>query len=102
MAIGGGDGTENMQLAGQRRSLLVDGVAQLLILQQRLLGKNAQLFPGFREGDGTVIAHKQRLAEVFLKTLDLARKRGGADVHRACAAAKMTAFRQMQEHFQIA
>ena len=75
---------------------------QLLVLQQRLLGKNTQLFACFREGDGAVIAHEQRLAEIFLKALDLARKRGGADVHRPGAAAKVTAFRQVQEHFQIA
>ena len=75
---------------------------QLLVLQQRLLGKNTQLFARFREGDGAVIAHEQRLAEVFLKALDLARQRGGADVHRPGAAAKVTAFRQVQEHFQIA
>lgn len=45
---------------------------QLLVLQQRLLGKNAQFFTRFREGDGAVVAHEQRLAEVFLKALDLA------------------------------
>jgi hypothetical protein len=45
MAVGGGHRAEDMQLAGQRRTLLIDGVAQLLILQQRLLGKRAQLFP---------------------------------------------------------
>ncbi len=99
MAVGGGHGAENMQLAGKRRSLLVNGVPQLLVLQQRLLGKDAQLFSRFREGDGTVIAHEERLAEVFLKALDLARKRGGANVHRPGAAAKVTAFRQVQEHF---
>ena len=32
MAVGSGHGTENMQLAGKRRPLLVDGVPQLLIL----------------------------------------------------------------------
>ena len=47
-------------------------LAQLLGLQQRLLGKNAQIFTRFREGDGAVIAHEQRLAEVLLKALDLA------------------------------
>ena len=100
MAVGSGHGTENMQLAGKRRPLLVDGVPQLLILQQGLLGKDAQLFAGFREGDGAVIAHEQRLAEVFLKALDLARKRGRADVHRPGAAAKVTAFRRCRNIFR--
>ena len=77
-------------------------MSQLLVLQQGLLGKDAQFFTGFRQRDGAVIAHEQRLAEVFLKALDLARQCGGADVHRSGATAKVTAFRQVQEHFQIA
>ena len=102
VAIGGGDRAEDMEFPGERRPLLIDGVAQLLVLQQSLLGKGPQLFSGFGERHGAVITHKQRLAEVLFKALDLARERGGADVHRPGAAAKMTAFRQVQEHFQIA
>jgi hypothetical protein len=33
MAIGGGDRAEDMQLAGERRALLIDDVTKLLILQ---------------------------------------------------------------------
>ena len=102
MAIGGGHRAEDMQFPGKRWPLLVDGVAQLLILQQGLLGKRPQLFPGFGEGDRAVVAYKQRLAEILFQALDLAGKRRGADVHRPRAAAKMAAFRQMQEQFQIA
>ncbi len=91
-----------MKFTGKRWPLLVDGVAQLLILQQGLLGERAQLFPGFGKRHRAVVAHKQRLAKVLFQALDLAGKRGGADVHGACAAAKVTAFRQMQEQFQIA
>ena len=79
--------------------MLVDGVAQLLILQQRLLGENAQFFARVGERNRPGIAHKQRLAEVLFQPLNLPGKRGGADVHRPGAAAKMAAFRQMQEGF---
>jgi hypothetical protein len=56
-------------------------VAQLLILQQRLLGKNAQLFTRFGERDGAVIAHKQRLADL-LPGAGSGAKAWRADVHR--------------------
>ena len=91
-----------MQFTRQRLPFLIEGVAQLLVLQQRLLGEYAQLFARFGQRDRAVIAHKQRLAEIFFQALNLARKRGGADVHCPCAAAKVATFSQMQEHFQIA
>ncbi len=75
--------------------MLVDGVAQLLILQQCLLGENAQFFARFRQRHRTVIAYKQWLTEIVFQALNLTRKRGRTDVHRPCAAAKMAAFRQM-------
>ena len=61
-----------MQFARQRRTLLIDSVAQLLILQQRLLGKLAQAFARFCQRHGAVIAQKQRMADIFFKPLDLA------------------------------
>ena len=82
--------------------MLIDGVAQLLILQQRLLGENAQLFARFSQRHRAVIAHKQRLTEIFFQALYLSRKRRRANVHCPRATAKMAAFRQMQEGFQIA
>ncbi len=82
--------------------MLVDGVAQLLILQQCLLGENAQFFARFGQRHRTVIAHKQLLTEIFFQALNLSGKRGWTNVHRPRAAAKMAAFRQMQEGFQIA
>ena len=60
-----------MQLARERRSLLIDGVAQLLILQQRLLGENTQFFACFRQCHRAVIAYKQRLTEIFFQALNL-------------------------------
>ena len=51
--------------------MLIDGVAQLLILQQRLLGENAQLFARFSQRHRAVIAHKQRLTEIFFQALNL-------------------------------
>ena len=51
--------------------MLIDGVAQLLILQQRLLGENAQLFARFSQRYRAVIAHKQRLTEIFFQALNL-------------------------------
>jgi hypothetical protein len=45
MAIGGRDRAEDMQLAGERRTLLIDGMTKLLILQQRLLGKGRSSSP---------------------------------------------------------
>ena len=41
------DYVQSRILLRERRSLLIDGVAQLLILQQRLLGENAQFFACF-------------------------------------------------------
>ncbi len=52
-------------------------MAQLLILQKRLLGKHSQLFTRFGQRDGAVITHKQRLAEIFFQPLDLPGERGG-------------------------
>ncbi len=91
-----------MQFARQRRTLLIDSVAQLLKLQQRLLGKGAELVSRFGKRYRAVIADKQRLPEVLFQARNLSGKRGGADVHRPRAAAKMAAFSQMQEGFQIA
>ena len=102
MAVGCRHGTKNMKFTRERWTLLIEGVAQLLILQKRLLGENAQLFSRFRQRDGAVIANKQRLTEILFEALDLPGKRGGTDVHGPRAAAKMAAFRQMQKGFQIA
>lgn len=88
-----------MEFAGKGRPLLIEGMAQLLVLQKRLLGKHSQLFTRFGQRDRTVIAHKQRLAEVFFQPLNLSGKGGRTDMHRPRAAAKMAAFRQMQEGF---
>lgn len=75
-----------MEFAGKGRPLLIEGMAQLLVLQKRLLGKHSQLFTRFGQRDRTVIAHKQRLAEIFFQPLNLPGERGGADVHRPRAA----------------
>jgi hypothetical protein len=91
-----------MKFTRERRALLVNSVPQLLILQKRLLGKDAQLFACFGEGYRAVIAYKQRLTEVFFQALDLTRKRRGTDVHCSRATAKVATFGQMKEHFQIA
>lgn len=63
------------------------------------VGQHSQLFTRFGQRDRAVITHKQRLAEIFFQPLDLPGERGGADVHRPRAAAKVAAFRQMQEGF---
>lgn len=66
-----------MEFAGKGRPLLIEGMAQLLVLQKRLLGKHSQLFTRFGQRDRTVIAHKQRLAEIFFQPLNLPGERGG-------------------------
>ncbi len=99
MTVCRGHRAENMQFAGKGWPLLIEGMAQLLILQKCLLGKHSQLFTRFGQRDRAVITHKQRLAEIFFQPLDLPGERGGADVHRPRAAAKVAAFRQMQEGF---
>ncbi len=98
MTVCRGHRAENMQFAGKGRPLLIEGMAQLLILQKCLLGKHSQLFTRFGQRDRTVIAHKQRLAEIFFQPLNLPGERGGADVHRP-RCGKVAAFRQMQEGF---
>lgn len=81
-------------------ALLIEGVAQLLILQQRLLGKYSQFFPRFGQRNRAVIAHKKWLPEIFFQPLNLPRERGGANVHCPRAAAKVTTFSQMQNIFR--
>ncbi len=99
MAVGCRYRAEQAQLAGERRALLVNGVAQLLVLEQGLLGEGAQFVTRLGQGDGAVVSHKQRLAEILLQPLDLTRQRRRADVHRPCAAAKVTALRQVEKDF---
>ena len=67
-------------------------MAQLLILQQRLLGKLAQAFARFRSRHGAVIPQNERMADIVFKPLDLARQRGTADVHRTRRAPDVAAF----------
>ncbi len=74
-------------------------MAQLLVLEQGLLGEGTQLITRLGQSDGAVVTHKQRLTEIFLQPLDLTRQRRWADVHRPRAAAEVTALRQVEKDF---
>ena len=76
-----------------------EGTAQQLVLEQGLLSEGTQFVTRLGQGDGAVVAHKQRLAEILLQPLDLTRQRRRANVHRPCAAAKVAALRQVEKDF---
>ncbi len=78
---------------------MTNRMAQLLILQQRMLGKLACPFSGVGQCHRAVIAQKQRLADILFQPLNLSGKRRRADVHCPRSTAKMAAVRQMQKQF---
>ncbi len=102
MAIGGGDRAEDMQLAGERRALLIDDVTKLLVLNKVCWAKVRNSSPASVRVTVRLSRTNSGWPRSSSVALDLARKRRRADVHGPRAAAKMAAFRQMQKGFQIA